>query len=63
MAEKQQKMPEAAEAAEATEAPFTEMTNISRQVLYLTEGKLNPGETTKFNLAEYSTLHNYLQAK
>ncbi len=41
----------------------TKMTNVSAQKLYLSNGILEPGETTKYNAAEYSTLHMFLKAE
>lgn len=41
----------------------TKMTNVSKQTLYLSSGKLEPGETAEYNAAEYSTLHMFLKAE
>ena len=52
-------------APETPEVKFmpTKMTNVSKQTLYLSSGILEPGETTKYSAAEYSTLHMFLKVE
>ena len=40
---------------------FTKMRNISKQTLHLTSGPLPPDKTAKYDIAEFTTLHMFLE--